>query len=761
MSSLQRCTILIICTLCLLGLTGGAFAAAYEGFGTLTTAADTLANDTWESGQPSAFQGGFIAGEMAAVRLDPHQPGSFPLNNVHFLFGGATSMHEVRLHIWQDTGGSVPGAEIFTADYVLTGSDSAWQMIDLSLENIIIDGTFRVGLEFTHSGYPSVTRDNDGINTGRNFIYASDGNWYDSALFGLAGDWVIRAVLDSGGPGEFTVGGSVTGLSGTLVLQNNGADDLTINSDGPFTFNTPLADGSSYAVTVLAHPAGQTCSLSFSSGTINGVNITSVTATCANGPTSETIQNDGWEEGQNANFQSGFVAGEIAASRLLPSLSGPQPLTNVHFLFGGEETLQTITLHIWQDDTGGDTPGTEIFSSDYALWGSNEVWHEIDLSTEGIVVDGGFRVGIEFQHSGVPSVARDNDGIIPDRNYIFASDGTWYESSLLGLPGDWIIRASIGDGVIVGTSPVLSSITDIPNDQGRSVRLVWMRASFDAQGSLHPISEYAVFRRQDNFRQGDDQSRLSGWDFISTVPAFGEDIYQCLAPTLCDSTVDGGVCWSVFMIRAMTGSQYDFYDSAPDSGYSVDNLAPNEPAGFMVAYGPINSLTWEPADDPDFRYFKIYRGNQPDFEIDPAQPVATTADPQWLDQDGQYDSYYLISSVDFAGNESATAAPASTTAVDDLQVGKSILLGNVPNPFNPQTTISFELAHEGAAHLAVFDVSGRLVRTLLAGEIRTAGRHDQLWNGLDDSGKSVATGVYFYHLKVDGFEQTRRMALIK
>ncbi len=83
-----------------------------------------------------------------------------------------------------------------------------------------------------------------------------------------------------GGSTTYTVGGTVTGLNGTLVLQNNGQDDLTITSNGPFTFPTPLQDGSAYNVTVLTQPTGQTCYVKNGSGTISGANVTNVNVNC-------------------------------------------------------------------------------------------------------------------------------------------------------------------------------------------------------------------------------------------------------------------------------------------------------------------------------------------------------------------------------------------------------------------------------------------------------------------------------------------------
>lgn len=81
--------------------------------------------------------------------------------------------------------------------------------------------------------------------------------------------------------GPYTVGGTVSGLSGSLVLQNNGADNLTRNANGAFTFATPVTSGGAYAVTVLTQPAGQICSVSQGSGTASG-QVTNVAITCSN-----------------------------------------------------------------------------------------------------------------------------------------------------------------------------------------------------------------------------------------------------------------------------------------------------------------------------------------------------------------------------------------------------------------------------------------------------------------------------------------------
>ena len=92
---------------------------------------------------------------------------------------------------------------------------------------------------------------------------------------------------------------------------------------------------------------------------------------------------------------------------------------------------------------------------------------------------------------------------------------------------------------------------------------------------------------------------------------------------------------------------------------------------------------------------------------------------------------------------------------------KYALSQNYPNPFNPTTTIQYDLPRHTSVVLRIYDVSGRLVRTLFDGEVIPAGRRRVVWNGTDQSGTSVASGVYFYHLAAGDFEETKRMVLIR
>lgn len=107
----------------------------------------------------------------------------------------------------------------------------------------------------------------------------------------------------------------------------------------------------------------------------------------------------------------------------------------------------------------------------------------------------------------------------------------------------------------------------------------------------------------------------------------------------------------------------------------------------------------------------------------------------------------------------------STTDVEDSAGGiptspAGRLYAATPNPFNPQTSVRFNLVRDGVVDLAIYDLDGRLVRTLLS-SLQTAGEHQATWNGRDDRGRALASGVYLVVLRGTDFVESQRVALIK
>lgn len=89
------------------------------------------------------------------------------------------------------------------------------------------------------------------------------------------------------------------------------------------------------------------------------------------------------------------------------------------------------------------------------------------------------------------------------------------------------------------------------------------------------------------------------------------------------------------------------------------------------------------------------------------------------------------------------------------------LNGNYPNPFNPTTTISFSVIEQSNIDISIYSIKGQKIKTLVKSLFGT-GVHSTVWNGNDDSGEPVSSGVYFYKLKVNGkTEATRKMLLLK
>ncbi len=402
-------------------------------------------------------------------------------------------------------------------------------------------------------------------------------------------------------------------------------------------------------------------------------------------------------------------------------------------------------------------------------------------------------------------------GIEPDGSWnqpaTRGADLMWRSTLTQAAPGvnptvthleiDWLVEAAL-----------LDSIVDIPDDQGGWVRAFFTRSGrdFPDETSL-PIDDYGIWQRVDNPAlltalsamsisepgkgASGEKPQLAGlpvithqgktyiqsspglaassfppgtWELVLSVPAIQQDNYVARVPTVADSS-GTGTNYSVFVVTAHTTTPSIWYISEPDSGYSLDNIAPAVPEGFAVAYntGSGNQLSWDPCPDEDFQYFCVYRSNDPDFVPAPTDLVHNTTAANWTDPvyDG-WNVYYKITACDFVGNESDPASAGTMTAVTEPVIPRSYALyQNVPNPFNPMTTIRYDVpAGGGDVTLRVYDVAGRLVRTLVDGT-EGPGEKTVTWNGSNDRGQIVASGVYFYRMTSESFTKTRKMLLMK
>jgi predicted outer membrane repeat protein len=326
------------------------------------------------------------------------------------------------------------------------------------------------------------------------------------------------------------------------------------------------------------------------------------------------------------------------------------------------------------------------------------------------------------------------------------------------LVGAWPVGCDYG--------PAITSIADVGGDQGRRVRVNWAASSQDAWGSPYTVAEYSLWRRVDARAASGaagsgprgDRYPAGDWDYVASIPARAEGSYSVVCETLCDSTIVDGLCESTFFVSAETDMMPIFFDSDPGSGYSVDNLAPAVPFNFRLESATL--LAWDESAEEDFDYFTVY-GSYLDILDGSAVVVGHTTGTSF-DVSGAPHLYYLLTAADFCGNESAEAVVTSDGVSVPGELPAAVaLLPNHPNPFNPRTEIRFELPAAAKVDLSIFDITGRQVSRLLVAKTYEAGRHSLTWNGRDDSGKELASGVYFTRFRAAGESQSRKLTLLR
>jgi hypothetical protein len=429
-------------------------------------------------------------------------------------------------------------------------------------------------------------------------------------------------------------------------------------------------------------------------------------------------------------------------------------------------------------------------------------------------------------------------------------------------------------------APRIFAVRDVPGDQGGFVNLAWDASRLDPW-PYQSILNYSVWRAIspvaasgmlasgaraiENASAVEPESEIAQirverfdgatfyWKFISYLYAASLEHYSDVVQTVFDSTA---VCSEHHYFQVIAHSSVDpkaAWASAPDSGYSVDNLAPATPCSLAARQsGDDLRISWKPNAEADFSHYALYRGAAADFE--PLDPICVLADTVVVDTvwtPGANDYYYKLVAFDIHGNASPAALlrPDAVVAtllqfcaarlvergvlvewrlaeidegvsfrvsrleapggeyrpLDDRTVARdglafsftdervepggtyryrvehskgagwdelfetdavsipsmpAALFQNHPNPFNPSTAIGYYLPSSAHVTLEIFDVSGRRIRSLVDGPM-AGGYHTALWNGADDAGRAVSSGIYFCVLRADKQSLTRKMTLLR
>jgi len=169
-------------------------------------------------------------------------------------------------------------------------------------------------------------------------------------------------------------------------------------------------------------------------------------------------------------------------------------------------------------------------------------------------------------------------------------------------------------------------------------------------------------------------------------------------------------------------------------------------------------LSWAASSSAPFESFDIYRSetDEEGFARLNAEPLRAGGDAEYVDATALAGKTYLYRVAAVSGPEEWRSQTVSIA----IPPKPTTLYQNYPNPFNPATTIAFYLPSQARVTLAIYDVSGARIRTLMSG-VRPPGRQVATWDGRNDSGLGVCSGVYYYRLAAGKDVITRKLVIVR
>jgi photosystem II stability/assembly factor-like uncharacterized protein len=343
-----------------------------------------------------------------------------------------------------------------------------------------------------------------------------------------------------------------------------------------------------------------------------------------------------------------------------------------------------------------------------------------------------------------------------------------------GTDRSGVLRRPLAEMVV---SPIITSVKDLPDDQGERVSLRWIATHLDTNTATLPY--YSIWRsipevpnqalsatdhssplKSPNYRTTVINGDVYAWEWIANQPAHRFARYSYTVPTLRDSTLTSNAM-QYFLVSAQTNEANVFYDSNIDSGYSVDNLPPIAPRNLVYAIRSDSVvLQWHSNTEPDLHGYVIYRCADSIAHPATSEYYATAIDTFFIDSSPTQSARYFIRAQDIHGNysEASNEIQVVITGIagdgNELPVTYS-LSQNYPNPFNPITTINYQLPTQSRVTLKIFDVLGKEVAILVNG-VEEPG-----YKTVNFNASKLASGVYYCRLVAGTFIEVKKMALLR
>jgi len=301
-------------------------------------------------------------------------------------------------------------------------------------------------------------------------------------------------------------------------------------------------------------------------------------------------------------------------------------------------------------------------------------------------------------------------------------------------------------------------------------------------GQTNPWAPFEILARNwvlDNSNGRHIYGGIGAYKNTTNFPEIAAEI-----DTLRRIRADGAVFFSYGSLR-----NSDFWDDLTNWHYKnlanvppmpwKDNIPPEKPISLESRWISTSSieLTWQPplqANDGDVAdYYNIYRstGRSPIDIEDPKHLYVITPDNNTHFIDTGLDStknyYYWISALDDADNEGMVTGIKKATAVQEAPIasipGTFTLKPNYPNPFNSQTVIEYSIPYhwiDKQVNLTICDMLGKHVNTLV-NAVQSPGEHAVTWDGRNESGSTVASGMYIFRIECNGMNLSRKMLLVR